>query len=146
YGEEADDQAQAGPRVHPPVEQPQLGRAGLELQDARRGAQTSSARGSSGFTSGHASWPQVVDVMERIKSRTRIQGGGTERGPLLDDLIRPRQQRRRDREAKGLGGLEVDDQHELCGLLDCPPRVCALQDLVDETCRASPEVYDVCAI
>jgi hypothetical protein len=32
------------------------------------------ARRSTGFTSGHASWPQVVDVMERIKSRTRTQG------------------------------------------------------------------------
>ena len=29
---------------------------------------------------------------------------------LLNDLIRAHQQRRRDREAKGLGGLEVDDQ------------------------------------
>ena len=39
-------------------------------------------------------------------------------GPLLDHLIRPLQERRRDREAEGLGGLEVDDQLELCGLLD----------------------------
>ena len=31
----------------------------------------SRARRSSGFTCGHASWPQVVDVMERIKSSTR---------------------------------------------------------------------------
>src|SRR5882724_2526296 len=35
---------------------------------------------------------------------------------LLNDLIRPPQQRRRDREAEGLGGLEVDDQLEL----QCP--------------------------
>jgi hypothetical protein len=26
------------------------------------------------YTSGHASWPQVVEVMERIKSSTRTQG------------------------------------------------------------------------
>ena len=26
------------------------------------------------YTCGHASWPQVVDVMERIKSSTRTQG------------------------------------------------------------------------
>ena len=39
FGEEADDQAQAGPRVHPPVKQPQLGRARLELQEAQRGAE-----------------------------------------------------------------------------------------------------------
>ena len=37
---------------------------------------------------------------------------------LFDHLIRPRQQRRRDREAEGLGGLEVDDQLELRGLFD----------------------------
>jgi hypothetical protein len=39
FGEKADDQAQADPRVHPPVKQPQLGRAGLELQEAQRGAE-----------------------------------------------------------------------------------------------------------
>jgi hypothetical protein len=37
---------------------------------------------------------------------------------LLDHLIRPRQQRRRDREAEGLGGLEIDDEFERRGLLD----------------------------
>ena len=36
----------------------------------------------------------------------------------FDDLIRPRQQRRRDREAEGLGGREVDDEFELRRLLD----------------------------
>src|SRR6266581_9605208 len=36
---------------------------------------------------------------------------------LLDDLIRPPQQRRRDRQAERLGGLEVDDQLEGGGLL-----------------------------
>ena len=38
--------------------------------------------------------------------------------PSLDHLIRPLQERRRDRQAEGLGGLEVDDQLELGGLLD----------------------------
>jgi hypothetical protein len=33
--------------------------------------------------------------------------------PLFDHLIRPLQQRRRDRQAEGLGGLEVDDEFEL---------------------------------
>jgi hypothetical protein len=32
--------------------------------------------------------------------------------PSLDYLIRPQQQRLQDGEAKGLGGLEVDDQVE----------------------------------
>ena len=36
---------------------------------------------------------------------------------LLYDLIRPKQQRRRDREAEELGGLEIKDQLELRGLL-----------------------------
>src|SRR5215831_4582539 len=39
-------------------------------------------------------------------------------GRLLDHLIRPRQRRRRDRQAESLGGLEVDDQLELGWLLD----------------------------
>jgi hypothetical protein len=38
--------------------------------------------------------------------------------PLLDHLIRPLQERRRDRQAKRLGGLEVDHQLELRGLLE----------------------------
>jgi hypothetical protein len=37
---------------------------------------------------------------------------------LLDDLVRPQQERLRDRQAERLGGLEVDDQLELRGLLD----------------------------
>jgi hypothetical protein len=36
----------------------------------------------------------------------------------IDDLIRPQQQRRRDGEAEGLGGLRIDDQLELARLLD----------------------------
>jgi len=44
---------------------------------------------------------------------------GTNRVELLpNDLIRPPQQLRRDRQAEGLGGLEIDDQIELRGLLD----------------------------
>jgi hypothetical protein len=39
-------------------------------------------------------------------------------GALLDHLGRPQQRRRRDREAQRFGGLEVDDQLELGGLLD----------------------------
>jgi len=37
---------------------------------------------------------------------------------LLDHLVRPEQERRRDRQAKRLGGLEVDDQFKLSRLLD----------------------------
>jgi len=50
----------------------------------------------------------------------------------LDRLIRPQQQRRRNREAERLRGLEVDDQLELGGLLDGKiSRLGALQDPVD---------------
>jgi hypothetical protein len=37
---------------------------------------------------------------------------------LLDYLVRPRQQRRRDRQAECLRGIEVDDQLELGRLFD----------------------------
>jgi len=37
---------------------------------------------------------------------------------LLDHLIRSLQERRRDREAESLGGLEIDDAFEPCRLLD----------------------------
>src|SRR5215813_8850551 len=41
----------------------------------------------------------------------RSAGSGGD--PLFDDLIRPQQQRRRDGEAEGAGGFEVDDQLEI---------------------------------
>ena len=48
---------------------------------------------------------------------------------LLDDLIRPCLQRRRDREAEGLGGIEVDDQVKLGRLLDREiARICTSED------------------
>src|SRR4029434_7818047 len=37
---------------------------------------------------------------------------------LLDDLVCPQERRRRDRQARRLGGLEVDHQLELRRLLD----------------------------
>src|SRR5215813_5476583 len=52
--------------------------------------------------------------------------------PLLDHLIRPRQQRWRDGQAEGLGGLEVDDELELRGLLDRQVRwLGSLEDPID---------------
>src|SRR5262245_22357326 len=46
----------------------------------------------------------------RAAWRARLPGQSRSRGDSLYDLIRPQQQRRRDREAEGLGGLEVDDE------------------------------------
>src|SRR4030095_6410195 len=51
---------------------------------------------------------------------------------LLDHLIRPRQQRGRDREAERLGCLEVDQQFERRGLLNREiSGLCAFENLVD---------------
>src|SRR5262249_23556388 len=59
-------------------------------------------------------------------------------GESLNYLIRPRQQRRRDGQAEGLGGLEVDDQLELGGLLDGEVGgLGTLEDLVDKRCGAA---------
>src|SRR5438445_10264822 len=50
----------------------------------------------------------------------------------LDHLIRPLQERRRDRQAEGLGGLEIEEQFEFGGLLKGKVGgLDTLQDLVD---------------
>src|SRR5215472_6385678 len=57
---------------------------------------------------------------------------GTPDAPLLDHLIRPRQQRPRNRQAERFGRLEVDHQLELGWLLDRQiGGLGALEDLVD---------------
>ena len=67
-------------------------------------------------------------------------------GPLLDDLIRPRQHRRRDREAERFGGLQVDHELELRGLLDGQVGgLGALEDLVDVDGGAPEQVLEVFA-
>src|SRR6266446_2535571 len=69
------------------------------------------------------------------RRRAARQGGRRPRyrgmfvDPSLYDLIRPLQERLRDRQAEGLGGLEVDDQLELGGLLD--GKICGLGALED---------------
>ena len=54
----------------------------------------------------------------RLRRRRREDKYAAYLGRLLNDLIRPQQQRRRDGEAEGLRGLEVDDQFKLGRLLD----------------------------
>ena len=44
-----------------------------------------------------------------VQEHRRPIGGERAARALLDHLIRPLQERRRDRQAEGLGGLEVDD-------------------------------------
>jgi hypothetical protein len=76
--------------------------------------------------------PQSHAIQTRPSSTPRparrsggAPAGGVEGGEqlghaagLLDYLIRSLQERRRDRQAERLGGLEVDDQLELRGLLN----------------------------
>src|SRR5216684_4444636 len=68
--------------------------------------------------------PAALSAPAAPRRRAPRRGGsqpecrGTFGGPSLDHLIRPQQERLRDCQAKGLGGLEVDDQLELGGLLD----------------------------
>jgi hypothetical protein len=68
-----------------------------------------------------------------------LHPGRVERGPpaafvehaLFDDLIRPPQQRLRNREPERFGSLEIDDELELRGLLHREvARFGALEDLV----------------
>jgi len=62
----------------------------------------------------------------------RAQFGHKPIGRLLNDLIRPPQKRRRDRQAERLRGFQVDDQLELSR-----PESARLEALF--TCRATPK-------
>src|ERR1700730_7721071 len=63
---------------------------------------------------------------------------------LLMDLIRPQQERRRDRQAESLGGLEVDHEIKLRRLLHGKVRgLRAFQDLVDVGGGAPEQVRQI---
>src|SRR5688572_11219570 len=63
---------------------------------------------------------------------------------LLDDVVRPRQQRRRDGEAERSCSLQVDHQLELAGLLHRKlARPGAFQDLVDVARRTPDQDVEV---
>src|SRR5262245_63624730 len=69
----------------------------------------------------------------RESSRRWLSAGAARVGRawLLDDVIRPQQQRLRDRQTERFSGLHVEDQLELRGLLDGQVgRLGALEDLV----------------
>src|SRR5215211_6858674 len=69
--------------------------------------------------------------MGRKADRVLIAVEGVSRRGSLDHLVRLEEKARRNREAEGLGSLEVDDQLELHRLLHGEvPRVSPLQDLV----------------
>src|SRR5262245_49726539 len=86
----------------------------------------------------------TVDVRRAIRAsvmRTRGQRA------LLDHVVGPKEHRLRDRQAEGLGGLEVDDELELGGLLDGQVGgLGASQDLVDENGGAPVQVGNVDAV
>jgi hypothetical protein len=52
----------------------------------------------------------VADAQPLIDSRDHFIYVHGRSPVLVDHLVRPLQERRRDREAEGLGGLEADDQ------------------------------------
>ena len=80
---------------------------------------------------GHYTSRITCDGFDREASCCTVKAGDV-RFRSFNDLIRPQQQRRRDSEAERLGGLEVDHQLELRGLLDRKVGgLGAFQDLVD---------------
>jgi hypothetical protein len=89
-----------------------------------------------GSSTGIAFWHMESSKATPIQPRASV-----EPMRLLNHLIRPPQQRRRDRQAEGLGRLEVDDQLELRRLLDGKlARVFALQDPVHVSGSARLEI------
>jgi hypothetical protein len=83
-----------------------------------QGRRSHDARARSGLRSSAATmvqrheWPSraTSGLMHRSKRVTDLRA-------LLDDLVGSREQRRRNLEAKRLGGLEVDHQLDFDGLL-----------------------------
>jgi hypothetical protein len=67
--------------------------------------------------------------------------------PSLDDFVGGGQQRRRNGEAEGFGGLQIDDQLETRGLLDRQiAGLCAFQDVVDIADRAAEIIEKIRSI
>ena len=93
-----------------------------QLLSPCRSAPTAARRGFGPVQEGADHWdlPRLLRLGGERRDERTGQRGQQEAAAvhLLDHLIRPRQQRRRDREAEGLGGLEVDHEVELGRLLD----------------------------
>jgi hypothetical protein len=100
----------------------------LGMNSVCGGAQPCGRRCSARNRIGATSRPQVQQArVGRGRSAASSQRVGS-----LDHLIRSREHRRRDRETQRLGGLRVDDQFELGGLLDGEVGgLGPLEDLVD---------------
>jgi hypothetical protein len=77
-------------------------------------------------------WRVVAQEHGSERRTQAAAAGASSSGRSLDDVVRLRQQRRRDREAERFRGLEVDHQLELCRLLDGKvSRLGTFQDFVD---------------
>src|SRR5262245_59542010 len=86
-------------------------------------------------------WLSLFDDMLTPSSKQPCQAARSSCARLLDHLIRPRQQGGRDRQAEGLGGFEVDDEFELCWLLDGKiGGLGPLQDLVHIASGAAEQI------
>ena len=81
-----------------------------DVADARPGAEPGAQRPECPVVRGHGAGGES-------DCRTEELAALAEHG-LPDDLVGPQQQRVRDCQAQRLGGLEVDDELELGGLLD----------------------------
>src|SRR5438128_2574601 len=80
-------------------------------------------------------------LLRRAVSGRRPARRGTSDARSLDDLIRPQQQRLRNREAEGFGGLQINDELEFRWLLDRDfVRLRPAQNLVDKVSGAAPQV------
>ena len=105
------------------------------------------------FTNGVGPFPQlglrqILPILLGCQPASRLIGMNDSRmrlgfvhDRLLDHLIRPRQQRRRDGEAEGLRGLQVDDEVEFRRLLNRKiARLGALENLIHIIGGASEKI------
>src|SRR5690349_8601213 len=85
--------------------------------------------------------------MQRDRMIASTTSSTCKAGALLDHLVRPLQERRRDGEAESFGGLDVDNQFELLGLFHWKvSRLRAVQNLSYKD-RASPKRFrNICTV
>src|ERR1700680_3390687 len=89
--------------------------------------------------------PPNSDIARRSRHVSKVPT--TEVTRLFDHLVGSRQQRRRNGEAEGLGGLQVYSQFEARGLFDRDIRgLCASQYLVDVGRCAAEKIGEILSV